>query len=810
MYHVISTGIIVTILYLICHLFSKEGFFSISDNRKIWNILLGITFLITAASGLILAIRVNYKLKNPIFDSILKWHVETGIAFSFVALIHLFNHLRYFKDLFKGTISPSVTESEVTREVLQPKLLKANLFLTGFISSSAQLLLMREMLNISGGYELIAGTYLASWLIDSAAGSFFAGRSKPLPLKKLQWLLAISPLFSVILMIVINRFYFNPGETPSFLAGILFNLVVLFPVCFCSGFAFIKMLMAARKQKIFDSGKSYSIETLGGIIAGITITIFTSGILDTYQILFVTIILYIIFIFLTDYQIKKVTGSILITAGVLLMLYTISFPPDKFFRQMLLPGIKVESSKDTPYGNITIGSYGGEKFTCYNHRIARWSYDETEREENIHYAMLQHDAPKKVLLVSGDPVSNIMEIKKYKPEKIYFVERDPELIKLTDKDILQKNEEVEIINDDAFRFIKNSKEKFDVVVMVIPPPSTLLLNRYYTKEFFEEIHSLLGDKGVFSCSPGPSENYYNDQLAMLYSVIFNTMGKVFKNVVPIAGNKLYFIASDREISTNICSLVNKKGIENIYVNENYLNDEIISMKTREILSVISQQSKINTLSSPVACYHYQTYTLTKDLGKIIPAIIILTLLFIFPIFTVRPGNLPIYAASASLAGYEILTLMAIQSTAGNIYHITGLVFAVIMGGLSAGALIKISAEYKTQLRIVMISLLVFYLSAYYLFNRIPSIDFQPIIILVFLTMSFLPSLMTGYLFKLISERGEKESIPAIVYSSDLAGSALGFIVISGIALPFLGSEVTLLILGLLIFIGLIFASFAHR
>ncbi|MBP7731259.1 MAG: hypothetical protein KA114_06455, partial [Bacteroidales bacterium] len=151
MYHVISTGIIVSILYLICHLFSKEGFFSISDNRKIWNILLGITFLITAASGLILAVRVNYKLKNPIFDSLLKWHVETGIAFSFVALIHLFNHLRYFKDLFKGTIRPSVTDSELTKKVLQPKLLKANLFLTGFISSSAQLLLMREMLNISGG-----------------------------------------------------------------------------------------------------------------------------------------------------------------------------------------------------------------------------------------------------------------------------------------------------------------------------------------------------------------------------------------------------------------------------------------------------------------------------------------------------------------------------------------------------------------------------------------------------------------------------------------------------------------------------------
>mgnify|MGYP000883808731 CR=1 FL=1 len=808
MYHVISTGIVVAILYLICHLFYKAGFFNSSDNRKIWNILLGITFLITAVAGLILAVRVTYKLGNPLFDSLLKWHVETGIAFSFIALIHLINHFKYFKDLFKGTVKTTY-EKELT-EMPQAKLLKANLFLTGYIGSSAQLLLMREMLNISGGYELITGTYLASWLINSAAGSFFAGKSKPLSLKKLQWLLAISPLLSVALMIAINRLYFNTGETPSFLAGILFTIVVLFPVCFASGFAFIKMLMTARKQKIFDSGKSYSVETIGGIIAGIVITILTSGILGTYQILLVTVLLYFIFILITDYRVKKVSDIILITAGVFLILYAISFSPDKFFRQMLLPGIKVESSKDTPYGNITLGSYRGEKFTFYNHRIARWNYDETAREENVHYAMLQHDSPKRVLLISGDPVSNILEIKKYKPEKIYFVERDPELIKLTDKNSLEKEEEIKIIGDDAFRFIKTTKEKFDVVIMNIPPPSTILLNRYYTKEFFEEIRTVLGNKGIFSCSPGTSENYYNDQSAMLYSVIFNTMGSAFKNVLPVAGNKLYFIASDALISTGICSLVDKKGIENIYVNRNYLDDEIIGMKTREILSVISRQSKINTLSSPVACYHFQTYNLTKDPGKIIPAVIILILLFVFPFFTVKPGNFPIYTASASLAGYEILTLMAIQSTAGNIYHITGLVFAVIMSGLSIGALIRTSASYKKQLKIVMALLLVFYISVYFLFSHIPFLNFHQVVSGIFLVMSFIPSLMTGYIFKLISERDAKESVPARVYSSDLAGSALGFIVISGFTLPFLGSGYTLLILSLLIFTGLIFASFTPR
>ena len=43
--------------------------------------------------------------------------------------------------------------------------------------------------------------------------------------------------------------------------------------------------------------------------------------------------------------------------------------PDLLFRQILLPGITVTGSEDTPYGNITYGEYHGEKSTYYNQRL---------------------------------------------------------------------------------------------------------------------------------------------------------------------------------------------------------------------------------------------------------------------------------------------------------------------------------------------------------------------------------------------------------------------------------------------------------
>jgi len=809
MYHVISTGIAVTILYLICYFFYRAGFFGLADHRKIWNIILAITFIVTAVAGLILALKVTYKWQNTFFTALLKWHVETGIAFSFSGIIHLAWHYAYFRDIFKVN-SRAKEYSETASDGLFSKQFAVNLFFIGYLSSSVQILLMREMLNLSGGYELITGTFLASWLISSAAGSFYAGRSKINDLKKLNTFFAISPLLSLALMIIISRLYLNPGETPTFFASILFTLLVLFPICFLSGFVFIKVLTAAKNSNIYSSGKSFSIETTGGIAAGLSVTLLSSGILNTYQILLLSIVIYSLFVVFAYYRFNFRVKFITVSTAIILILIFIWINPDRFFRQLLLRGIKVENTKDTPYGNITAGKYGQEKYMYYNQRVIRWRYDEIEREENIHYAMLQHKNPEAVLLVSGDPASNIKEIMKYGVKKIYFVERDPELIKTFASENIPGDITVETVNTDAYTFIRRTDKKFDIIIMVLPPPSTLLLNRYYTKDFFENVKSKLNDGGIFSCSPGSAENYYNYQSASLYSVIYNTLASVFKNIIPIAGNKLFFIASDGHLSTEICMLLENKGIKNIYVSKDYLNDDLIKLKSDEILSVIDHSAKVNTISRPVACFHFQSYNLTKDLGKILPSIVIMVILFVLPVFIIKPGNFPMYGAAASLAGYEILTLMAIQSVAGNIYHLTGLVIAVIMAGLSLGAWAESLLRVKNQKLVIMCILLLFYLFTFIIFNKIIVLNSIFAGILLFLVLSFIPSFFTGSLFKVMTEGKGENSGPSGVYGSDLAGSSLGFIAISGITIPLAGTAGTLLIISALILIGLIFAMFCRK
>ena len=94
---------------------------------------------------------------------------------------------------------------------------------------------------------------------------------------------------------------------------------------------------------------------------------------------------------------------------------------------MLLPGTHVTDTKDSPYGNITKASYKGEESLYYNQRLAAYKEDVIEREEDIHYAMLQSESTDQVILISGSLKSHLPEILKYPVSTVTYIEMDPTL-----------------------------------------------------------------------------------------------------------------------------------------------------------------------------------------------------------------------------------------------------------------------------------------------------------------------------------------------------------------------------------------------
>jgi hypothetical protein len=89
------------ILYLISYFLAKKNKIKLVTHRKIWNIILLVSFLIVAVLGIILTINIQYG--TQIFDRAfeLKWHVEAGIVLVSVSIFHILWHLSYYKNILK-------------------------------------------------------------------------------------------------------------------------------------------------------------------------------------------------------------------------------------------------------------------------------------------------------------------------------------------------------------------------------------------------------------------------------------------------------------------------------------------------------------------------------------------------------------------------------------------------------------------------------------------------------------------------------------------------------------------------------------
>jgi len=87
------------LLYLVSLLFVKIKTYKKSTHRKIWNVLLLLTFLNTGLTGLFLVIQLNYHVLFDWFAKILYWHVEFGISMAAISILHILWHWKYFKNM---------------------------------------------------------------------------------------------------------------------------------------------------------------------------------------------------------------------------------------------------------------------------------------------------------------------------------------------------------------------------------------------------------------------------------------------------------------------------------------------------------------------------------------------------------------------------------------------------------------------------------------------------------------------------------------------------------------------------------------
>lgn len=157
--------------------------------------------------------------------------------------------------------------------------------------------------------------------------------------------------------------------------------------------------------------------------------------------------------------------------------------------------------EETSYQKITLTQDEEDVRLFLNGSLQFSSTDEYRYHEVlVHPTMAFAENHENILILGGGDGIAAKEILKYEDVKnITLVDLDPAVVELanTNKHLLElnegslKNDKVHVENGDAFQFLENTNEWFDVIIVDLPDPNNEGLNKLYTKEFYSLLRNHL-------------------------------------------------------------------------------------------------------------------------------------------------------------------------------------------------------------------------------------------------------------------------------------------------------------------------------
>ncbi|MBA7669937.1 Polyamine aminopropyltransferase [subsurface metagenome] len=694
------------------------------------------------------------------------------------------------------------------------------IFFSGLAAVIAQTLVIREGLALFGGYELVSGILLCFWLVWGGLGSFIFTKLKlkSNPEKTYALLLLILGFFAVIsitfIRFALKIFSLPFGEVISLDRIILISAISLAPVCLVFGALF------PAASKILAPEKVYLLEGIGAFLGGIIISFILIQILPPYGILLIVVFFLTVCAFI---MIKK--PGLLVFSFILLLLFTKVNDVEQYSRKTQMGGQNLVALRESKYGMIAITKYHTQ-LNFYINGVYDFSCpDIYTSEEAVHYPLLLHEMPRKVLLVGGGIGNCITQISKHPDIKeITYLELDPLLFKMGEEYIgenLKNYRNLNVIFGDARFFIKNTKEKYDVIIINLPDPVNAQLNRFYTQEFFAEAKRIMNTRGIVSVRITAPP----DIISPLFGQLLNTMRKSlhssFEHILILPAAKTTYIATDHLIEIEnvadiLKSRIRERNLDLTYVNEYFFDYNFTPEKMNYLKNRVEESEGVLNADLKPVCYYFTTIlwggvisgsvrNLFIDLFNLSPWLFLVPLVFVFLFFKRRSIiYLSVFSIGASEISAEVILIILFQISYGYLYGWIGAIIAFYMLGLALGTLFYMRSYWFRKSTTKLLSNVEFIMGLYFaiiiliLFLKLPSANIIiPILI-------FFGGFMGGLHFPL-SVGVLKRKKAGIVYGVDLIGSSIGALITSIIFIPILGIIFTLFIfvvLNVLVAIGL--------
>ena len=459
-----------------------------------------------------------------------------------------------------------------------------SMFCLGAFSLIAQVTSMREMLVAFFGNELTIGTTLACWLVCVCLGALAArlvvnridaARMRLVSGSLLVGVAVVLPIQVYVLRTIRGLIAAPIGEYVPFGAILGVAFLVFLPCCFMIGFFFpiACRLLAGTGEVSDDSAVSlvYGFEAAGSMTGGIILTFVLLPHFTPCR-----VVLFCCGVVLTGAAAVYTsrTGR-LFSAGLALavLLAAVAYPPwlesveqwtvlarwrafgvvskqDDPRQQGAAGAVNWVGSTDTIYQNLALTESDGQYALYGNGQVSFVFPDPIEDEHSVHFIMAQRPGAGRLLLLGGNPIGHIPELLKYPLERLTYVELDAGVGRMI-RSVLPSeygravhDSRVRVQIGDAVKFLRECRERFDVVIVNAPEPVTAGLNRFYALEFYREIERVL-EKDGFMAMAAPASLRMRSEAADISASIYRTMKLVFPTVIATAETTNVILASNK-------------------------------------------------------------------------------------------------------------------------------------------------------------------------------------------------------------------------------------------------------------------------
>lgn len=100
-YYLIPIVLLSVFLYILSFVLQKKQKVSLFTHRKIWNLLLLISFVLVAITSVFLVIRLEYGTAISFPVNLTFWHIEIGIVMILISIFHALWHIKYYKSYLR-------------------------------------------------------------------------------------------------------------------------------------------------------------------------------------------------------------------------------------------------------------------------------------------------------------------------------------------------------------------------------------------------------------------------------------------------------------------------------------------------------------------------------------------------------------------------------------------------------------------------------------------------------------------------------------------------------------------------------------